>query len=272
MALIADGSLTLDASVRDLLDDDALELVDPSVTVRHLLGHTSGIGDYLDESVLTDVDDYILPVPVHRLATPADFLTVLGGHPMKFAPGDHFEYCNGGYLLLALIVEAASGRSYYEVVADRVCRPAGMEATAYLRSDELPGAAAIGYIPAEGGWRTNQLHLPVRGCGDGGAHSTIADFCAFWPALLAGGIIATDLVAEMTRAHEDVPENSLRYGLGFWLRADRDTVMLEGYDAGISFRSAYDPASKLLYTVMANTSAGAWPLVRLLDEMFPLLS
>jgi hypothetical protein len=48
--------------------------------------------------------------------------------------------------------------------------------------------------------------------------------------------------------------------------------MLEGYDAGVSFRSAYDPASELLYTVISNTSAGAWPLVRLLDELLPELA
>jgi hypothetical protein len=45
--------------------------------------------------------------------------------------------------------------------------------------------------------------------------------------------------------------------------------MLEGYDAGVSFRSAYDPASELLYTVMSNTTRGAWPVAKLLDGMLP---
>ena len=71
------------------------------------------------------------------------------------------------------------------------------------------------------------------------------------------------------RPHNDAPEQSLRYGLGFWIRLDRDTPMLEGYDAGVSFRSAYDPPSGFTYTVISNTSAGAWPLVELLDDLLP---
>ena len=53
-------------------------------------------------------------------------------------------------------------------------RPAGMADTAFLRSDELPGRAALGYLDDDG-LRTNVLHLPVRGNGDGGVYTTAAD-------------------------------------------------------------------------------------------------
>ena len=266
MALIADGSLSLDSSVRGLLGD-ALELINPAVTVGHLLAHTSGIGDYLDEEVMTEIDEYVMVIPVHQLADTKDFITVLRGHPMKSVPGERFEYCNGGFVVLALVVEAVTGRGFPEMVAEKVFEPAGMTATAFLRSDQLPGSAAIGYLPAEDGWRTNQLHLPVRGSGDGGAYSTVGDVATFWHALFAGAIVPPPVLEEMVRPHNDVPSESKRYGLGFWLRADRDTVMLEGYDAGVSFRSAYDSAEELLYTVISNTSEGAWPIVKLLDEL-----
>jgi hypothetical protein len=147
-----------------------------------------------------------------------------------------------------------------------------MTATDYPRSDELSGSSAIGYIQAPSGWRTNQLHLPVRGSGDGGAYSTVADIAAFWTTLFAGRIVPRHLVAEMVRPRNEVPSEGKRYGLGFWTRLDRATVMLEGYDAGVSFRSAYDPASELLYTVISNTSAGAWPVVKLLDGLLPDLA
>jgi CubicO group peptidase (beta-lactamase class C family) len=271
MALVADGALTLDTSVRAVLGD-ALELIDPAVTVGQLMAHTSGIGDYLDEDTIGDISDHVLPVPVHELATTSDFLAVLRGYPMKFEPGARFAYCNGGFVVLALVIEAVSGSTFHDVVTERVCRPAGMSSTAYLRSDQLPGSAAIGYVPDGDGWRTNVFHLPVRGSGDGGAYSTVSDIAAFWPALFAGRIVPLPFVVEMTRAHNDVPSESMRYGLGFWLRPDRDTVMLEGFDAGVSFRSAFDPASELLYTVIANTSAGAWPVVKVLDEMLPDLA
>jgi hypothetical protein len=70
----------------------------------------------------------------------------------------------------------------------------------------------------------------------------------------------------MVRPHSDVPRKSMRYGLGFWLHASSDVVMLEGCDAGVSFRSTHDPASTTSYTVISNTSDGAWPIARLLEE------
>jgi CubicO group peptidase (beta-lactamase class C family) len=268
MALVADGALSLDTTVRGVLGDE-LPLVDAAVTVGQLLAHTSGVGDYLDEP--GDVDEYVLPVPVHRLARTADYLSVLAGHPMRFVPGERFEYCNSGFVILALLVEAATGRTFHEVVADRVCAPADLSATAYLRSDQLPGSAAIGYVATEDGWRTNQFHLPVRGSGDGGAYSTARDFVAFWAALFAGRILPMSLVDEMVRPRSEV-RPGLHYGLGFWLRPELATVMLEGSDAGVSFRTAYEPGSGLLYTVVSNTTGGAWPVARLLDELVPDLA
>ncbi|WP_223198709.1 hypothetical protein [Solihabitans fulvus] len=61
-----------------------------------------------------------------------------------------------------------------------------------------------------------------------------------------------------------MPEESRRYGLGFWLHESTDTVLLEGYDAGVSFRSAHDPRSGRTSTVISNTSTGAWPMARAL--------
>ena len=266
MSLVAEGSLALDTPVRNVLGD-ALELIDTRVTVGHLLAHTSGIGDYLDEETQADIDEYEMPGSARQFANTSDYLAVLEGHPTTFEAGARFEYCNGGYVVLALIAEAVSARSFHDLAAERVFAPAGMTATGFPRSDELPGSAAFGYLPTESGLRTNQLHLPVRGSGDGGAYSTVGDFAAFWPALFEGRIVPRPLVDEMVRPHNDAPAQSLRYGLGFWIRLDRDTPMLEGYDAGVSFRSAYDPPSGFTYTVMSNTSAGAWPLVELLDDL-----
>ncbi|MGZ6544834.1 MAG: serine hydrolase domain-containing protein [Actinomycetota bacterium] len=268
MSLVSEGSLTLHTPVRSVLGD-ALELIDTRVTVGHLLAHTSGIGDYLDEDTLDDIDEYEMPGSARQFASTDDYLAVLKGHPAKFEAGARFEYCNGGYVVLALIAEAVSARSFHDLAAERVFGPSGMTATGFPRSDELPGSAAFGYLPTESGLRTNQLHLPVHGSGDGGAYSTVGDFAAFWPALFEGSIVPRALVDEMVRPHNDVLVESRRYGLGFWIRLDRDTPMLEGYDAGVSFRSAYDPPSGFTYTVMSNTSAGAWPLVELLDDLLP---
>jgi CubicO group peptidase (beta-lactamase class C family) len=110
------------------------------------------------------------------------------------------------------------------------------------------------------------FHLPVRGSGDGGIYSTAADLSALWSALFAGRIVSKDWVAEMVRPRSEVPQESMRYGLGLWLHASSDVVELHGYDAGVSFRSRHDPASGTTYTVISNTSEGTWPIESLLEE------
>src|SRR4030081_3916935 len=100
MSLVSDKLLALDTSVRSVLGDE-LGLIPSGVMVGHLLAHTSGIGDYLDEAVIRDDYDYVLRVPVHQLASPTDYLAVLRGHPAKFEAGERFEYCNGGFVVLA---------------------------------------------------------------------------------------------------------------------------------------------------------------------------
>jgi CubicO group peptidase (beta-lactamase class C family) len=141
-----------------------------------------------------------------------------------------------------------------------------MSDTAYLRGDELPPGTATGYLSGTGA-RTNVLHLPVVGSGDGGIYTTAADVSAFWRALFDGRIVPVERVAEMVRPHSDVPAEAMRYGLGFWLRPTGHTVRLEGYDAGVSFRSEHDPGTGTTHTVISNSSDGAWPLTRRLAEL-----
>lgn len=265
MSLIEDGALELSTRARALLGED-LPLVGDDVTVEQLLAHRSGICDYLDEGADVDITDYLLPVPVHELATAEDYLAVLAGHPPKFRPDERFAYCNGGYVLLAVIAERASGVPFHELVLERVCEQAGMRDTAFLRSDEHAGRAAHGYLEVDGAWRTNVFHLPVRGSGDGGIFSTAADVRSLWTGLFAGAIVSPEWAREMTRPRSDVPAHSRRYGLGFWLHESTDALILEGYDAGVSFLSAHSPAFDLTHTVISNTTDGAWPIARRLAE------
>jgi CubicO group peptidase (beta-lactamase class C family) len=235
--LIEEGRLDLATTARSVLGPD-LPLIGDDVTVEQLLAHRSGIGDFLDEEAGYDVDDYVLPVPVHQLLATEDYLAVLDGHPTKFPPDSRFGYCNGGYVVLALIAERVGGAPFHDQVHE-LCDRAGMSDTRFLRSDELPGRAALGYMAAEGLWRS----------------------------LFAGRIVAPEWVTRMIRPRSSVPSESMRYGLGFWLHETGDQVMLEGCDAGVSFRTVHDPGRDLTHTVLSNTAEGAWPVTRRLDEL-----
>ena len=264
MALVETGALGLDTTARSLLGRD-LPLVAEDVTVEHLLAHRSGIGDYLDEDLIDGITSYALPVPVHTLDSTESFLPLLDGHPTVFPAGSSFAYNNGGYVLLALLTERASGLGFHDLVRSLVWEPAGMTNTAFLRSDELPARAAHGYLTLEG-LRSNVLLLPVLGNGDGGAYSTATDLRAFWEALFAGRIVPGERVAEMVRPRSEWPGEKRRYGLGVHLAAQGDGVWLEGYDAGVSVRSTHRPSTGATYTVISNWTDGAWPVVSVLDE------
>jgi len=263
VGLVEEGALALDTTARSLLGDD-LPLVADDVTVEHLLAHRSGIGDYVDEDAGGSITDHVLPVPVHELAATEDYVRVLDGHATKFEAGSAFSYSNGGFVLLALLAERASGVPFHGLVRLRVCEPAGMSDTEFLRSDELPERAAVGYLAADG-LVTNALHLPVRGTGDGGIYTTAADVRRLWTALFEGRIVSSEWVERMTRARSDADRR--HYGLGFWLHDSSGTVVLEGYDAGVSFRTLHDPATDTTCTVIANWSDGAWPIVARLEEL-----
>ena len=156
---------------------------------------------------------------------------------------------------------------FHDLVRERVLRAGGPDRhrRSCVPTSCPAGPRAATWSPA--GLRTNVLHLPVRGSGDGGLYSTAADVHAFWRALFAGRIVPLPWVAEMIRPRSDVPEESRRYGLGFWLHESRDIALLTGYDAGVSFRSGHDPSTDVTWTVISNTSEGAWPVVERLEEI-----
>jgi CubicO group peptidase (beta-lactamase class C family) len=264
MRLVEDRALHLDQPVRDLLGSD-LPTIDDAVTIEHLLTHTSGIGDYLDEEVDWEASDYIFNAPVHTLTTAEAFLPLVDGFPQKSPPGARFAYCNGAYIVLAIVLERVTADVYHDVVRELVLAPAGLEHTDFLRLDELPASAALGYL-FEAGDRVNTLHLPVLGSGDGGAFTTAAELHRFWRAFYGGEIVSPDTVSEMVRPRHDIPEEGLRAGMGFFLHATAPAAVIEGHDAGVSFRSTHIPASATTATVLGNSSEGAWPVVRAVAE------
>ncbi|MGB8859534.1 MAG: serine hydrolase domain-containing protein [Ilumatobacteraceae bacterium] len=263
-SLIDDGVLAFDTTARSLLGDD-LPLIDDGVTVEQLLAHRSGIGDYLDEDAGGDVLDRAMTVHVDLLDDVERYLPMLVGHPSKFAPGAGFAYCNGGFVVLALLAQRASGVAFHQLVRQRVCEPAKLHDTAFTRSDELDGNTAIGYLHT-GGLRTNVLHLPVTGSGDGGLYSTVDDLHRLWSAFMGGQIVSPDMVAKMLVPHTAPTATARGYGLGVWLQSS-GALMLQGYDAGVSCATVHDRARQVTHTVISNTTEGAWPLYRCLNDL-----
>lgn len=265
MSLVERGVVDLASPVRTWLGAD-LPLIDDRVTVEHLLAHRSGIGDYLDESLLETKNAYVMRTPLHLLDCAEAYVGELDGHPQVAEPGTTFAYNNGGYVVLALVAERATATPYHQLVHDHVLGPAGAASAAFLRSDCWPGDTAIGYLDADG-LRTNTLHLPVLGVGDGGLSATLTDIGSLWEGFWTGRIVGAATAASMVAPRSTTESGRFRYGLGFWLSGTTDTIEIEGSDAGISFRSLYRPSTGSTATVMSNVTDNAWPLADALRHL-----
>ena len=188
MALV-ESSVRVSTPPRAYLLGDDLPLIDDRVTIEHLLAHRSGIGDYLDEDAMGSITDYAMPVPVHQ----ARRSRVVSHGARRVSPGLSSRLCvlrlQQRRLRRARTARrTCRGRSYHELVDELVVRPAGLTDTSFVRSDALPPGAATGYLEVDG-LRTNALHMPLRGVGDGGLYSTAADWPRFWRALFEGYIV-----------------------------------------------------------------------------------
>jgi CubicO group peptidase (beta-lactamase class C family) len=243
----------------------------PEITIGHLLTHTSGIPDYLDEEQITDFDTWPLSVPPYALHGPRDYLATFPQEPMKFVPGERFSYSNGGFILLGVVIEALTGRTYQEFVEQAIFKPIGMSRSGFFALNKLPEQTALGYVEDAAGWRTNIYNLPIVGASDGGAFTTVQDITALWKAFWNGEILPQALVELYTQphVHAETEGADTYYGHGLWMTVTegqtRDIYILGG-DAGVSFKSWVDRDNALEATVISNITAGAWPVVRAIDR------
>ena len=266
--LIEQGKLHLEDKLWDVLPFD-LGQIDKRVTIHHLLTHTSGIGDYLDE----EADDYdetseelAKTYPLYLWVELSYYLKMITPLPKKFEPGARYGYSNAGFILLGLAVEAVSGKSYRQFVTDEIIIPLKLRRTGFYRMDALPLNTAVGYMEDQNGkWKTNMFTLPIVGGSDGGIFTCAEDMDTLWRALyerrlLSEGMSEAMLSPQVRRGNEK------SYGLGVY-RIDRNGKTAHyaiGCDAGVHFFSIYFPEHKLSATALNNTEYNIFPLMDML--------
>jgi CubicO group peptidase (beta-lactamase class C family) len=198
--LAAAGKLSLSDTIRKHLPRYGAAYVD-RVTILQLLNFSSGMGDIFGAK--WDA------TPKERLRTLADYLPLFENDPLKFEPGTNHAYSNAGYIVLGLIIEAASGQDYYTYVRENIFRPAGMADTDSYASDDIVGNRAVGYTKeGGGGWRSNAFQRPARGSSAGGGYSTVRDLLKFGAALKAARLVSPAYSAWILSRGEGLPETA----------------------------------------------------------------
>ncbi|MCI4567397.1 serine hydrolase domain-containing protein [Lysobacter sp. CFH 32150] len=205
LLLDEDDRLGLDDPIRKWLP--TLPPANETITIRHLLTHTSGLIDYED----------VMPATATEQLRDADVLRLLETQERGyFAPGTDYRYSNSGYALLALIVEQASGQSFQSFLRERVFLPLGMHDTlAYVRGGPEIAHRAYGYSEIDGGWTRTDQSPTSAVLGDGGIYSSIDDL-AKWDASFYDDRLLSDAsrrLAFTPWTKTDTPD--VEYGFGW---------------------------------------------------------
>jgi CubicO group peptidase (beta-lactamase class C family) len=255
-------------------------VISPDVTVRHLLTHTSGIGDDADEEAGESYEEVWRERPNYSVREAIDFLPQFVHRAPNFAPGQGCRYNNCGYVLLGLMVERATGRRYRDVVREDVFAPAGMADSDFLSMDRVNERLAEGADPirdeagAITGWERNIYSYPPIGSPDSGAHVTAADLDRFMRAVLEGRLLSAELTAAFLAPQvvHSVRDGWVEhYGFGPWFRVNDDGTLVflekEGSNAGVSGLVRHYPARDLTVVMLSNLEDGVWEPIRTAHEM-----
>jgi D-alanyl-D-alanine carboxypeptidase len=215
--LVERGELAFEQPIGRYLPDFPHREIAERVTIEHLLTHRSGIPD--------------LPEDLFR-SPPAElrgYLPFFRDAALEFAPGTKRSYSNSGFVLLGLVIEQVSGRSYEDHLREHVLARAGMRDVVFRRADARDVPAAIGYTRASPTDPWTPATPPTAAGPHGGALATASDLVAFLHALRRGELVSPDTARRITTAES---EESSPYGFGELVFARDRLVGHSGGDTG----------------------------------------
>lgn len=245
-----------------LVDEGRLALTDPitrffpdyptggrTVTVEHLLSHTSGIRSY------TSMESW--RGTTRQDLTVSELVAVFRDEPFDFEPGAQWSYNNSGYILLGAIIEELSGMSYAEFVATRIFEPLGMHASSYDSTRRITSNRVRGYSRDEDGWFNAEYLSMTHPYAAGSLLSTVDDL-ARWDAAITRGALLSDTA--WVRAFTPAPLNDGRntgYAAG-WLIGrigDYHTIEHGGGINGFITNALRVPDAGLFVAVLTNADS-----------------
>ena len=270
---VSAGRLALDAPVASYVDLTGTAISD-QVTLRHLLTHTSGIADDADEEAGESYEALWRDRPNYSVTRTADFLPQFAHKPALFEPGTACRYCNCGYVLAGLALEAVTGEAYRDIVRTRIFAPAGMGRSGFFDMRDSEPDVAEGWEPTPTGtWYRNIYSYPPIGSPDGGAHCTAADLVTFLQAVRVGALLPPELTAAFLTPqvpHHTKGDHTVHYGFGLeFVVADGQVFRYykDGVNTGVSAVVQHYPDLDIDLAIVSSTQDGAWPCLREINRL-----
>jgi len=246
LLLVEDGKLSLGDPIGKYLPAYATHR--DSITVEHLLTHTSGIPDYTREQEFYQhaCDEVTLEAVVDSFED----------RELLFEPGERWSYSNSGYVLLGAIVEAVSGTTYEEFLRQRIFEVAGMTSTQIGDASRIIEGRATGYQAGDDGWVNARLPSMSQYSSAGAIWSTVDDLARWNAALVEGRIIDREMLERAWSRYELDDGSFTSYGYGWGVgewQADR-VIEHNGGMAGFRSDGVWIPDHGLYVALLTNAS------------------
>lgn len=256
--LAEQGKLSFDDPLDKYLPAQWLDPeVSRKINIKHLLTHTSGLGDYFiklreqpAEVVFRSLEDY---------------RPLIADETLSFEPGTKWSYSNTGMLLAGVVIEQATGESYFDYVRDHIYRPAGMTNTDAYEKDGPEPNKATGYVKiyTDKGvdWMSSTGERVKKGMPSGGSFSTVEDLLRFDIALRNHKLLSPEFTGIVLSAKPEI--SSPFYGYGFNVSEGEAGRVAEHGGDGTGIQSSFRMYLDSGYTlaVLANRSMPAAGIV-----------
>jgi D-alanyl-D-alanine carboxypeptidase len=259
LKLIDEGKAKLTDSIGKYLP--TYKNIDPKITIRQMLNHTSGVSDYLNEN--DDFGNLINTIPDSIWSM--DTILTYFVKPKNFNPGASWSYSNTNYLLAGKILETIEQKPWYVVVRDKISTPLGLSHTYAYPSESLSNEPfSHVFLDIDGNGISddlNSINFPIEGLFSAGSSAgnlvtTPEDLNKFMVGVLGGSFYSPALYTEIYKNY--APANAgLRYGLGFMSLSLPNNLKNYGHNGYILHQavSNYLPSKNIALTVMQNDAS-----------------
>jgi len=246
LQMIERGDIAIDDPIRRFMND----FPDPnnSITIEHLLTHTSGIKSYTGLASLTD-DLGKKPLGLDLL------IDSFKDEPVDFAPGEEFKYNNSGYVLLGKIIEVVSGMPYASYMKEEIFDPVQLDHTRYGDSDFSQPLRAQGYnVNREGNYYIDTpLHMDHPHAA-GAIISTVADLSKWYYAVFGDRVISKEMREQAHIPYQLNNGDFTNYGYGWFVHdVEGEKIIRHGGGInGFSTSSVFLPEDEIFVAVFSN--------------------